>query len=58
VLMFFMKCRLFCMQALSLENLKTHHWSIFGSSAVTGGNLLRGIDWLLDDISCRIFTAD
>jgi len=49
---------LLCVQALNLENLKTHHWSIFGSSAVTGDNLLRGIDWLLDDISCRIFTAD
>jgi len=45
-------------EALSLENLKTHQWSIFGSSAVTGDNWLRGIDWLLDDISCRIFTAD
>jgi len=49
---------LLCMQALNLENLKTHHWSTFGCSAVTGDNLLRGIDWLLDDISCRIFTAD
>ena len=50
---------MFCIwQALSLENLKTHHWSLFGSSAVTGDNLLRGIDWLLDDVSCRIFTAD
>jgi len=53
-----LQCELLCMQALHLENLKTHHWSIFGSSAVTGDNLLRGIDWLLDDISCRIFTAD
>ncbi|XP_028915160.1 ADP-ribosylation factor-like protein 2 isoform X2 [Ornithorhynchus anatinus] len=29
-----------------------------GCSAVTGDNLLPGIDWLLDDISSRVFTAD
>jgi ADP-ribosylation factor-like protein 2 len=45
-------------EALNLDNLKTHHWSIFGCSAVTGENLLRGIDWLIDDISSRIFTVD
>ncbi|XP_073410590.1 ADP-ribosylation factor-like protein 2 isoform X2 [Dendrobates tinctorius] len=45
-------------EALELDNIKTHHWCIQGCSAVTGENLLLGIDWLLDDISCRIFTAD
>ncbi|CAI9566654.1 unnamed protein product [Staurois parvus] len=45
------------------------HWSLItlrpitgvciqGCSAVTGGNLLIGIHWLLDDMSSRIFTAD
>ena len=45
-------------QELDLDSLKTHHWSIVGCSAVTGENLLRGVDWILDDISTRIFTAD
>ncbi|XP_043931622.1 ADP-ribosylation factor-like protein 2 isoform X1 [Protopterus annectens] len=45
-------------EALDLDNIKTHHWCIQGCSAVTGLNLLSGIDWLLDDISSRIFTAD
>ncbi|XP_072277471.1 ADP-ribosylation factor-like protein 2 [Pyxicephalus adspersus] len=45
-------------EALELANIKTHHWCIQGCSAVTGENLLLGIDWLLDDISSRIFTAD
>ncbi|XP_073460980.1 ADP-ribosylation factor-like protein 2 [Aquarana catesbeiana] len=45
-------------EALELANIKTHHWCIQDCSAVTGENLLIGIDWLLDDISSRIFTAD
>ncbi|ESO07773.1 hypothetical protein HELRODRAFT_170325 [Helobdella robusta] len=46
------------MEILDLENLKTHHWMILGCSAVTGDNLLKGVDWLIDDISSRIFTLD
>lgn len=45
-------------QALDLDSIHSHHWCIQGCSAVTGQNLLPGIDWLLDDISSRIFTAD
>lgn len=45
-------------QALELDSIHSHHWCIQGCSAVTGENLLPGIDWLLDDISSRIFTAD
>ncbi|XP_076828756.1 ADP-ribosylation factor-like protein 2 [Brachyhypopomus gauderio] len=45
-------------EALSLDEIKTHHWCIVGCSAVTGENLLTGVDWLLDDIAARIFTAD
>ncbi|XP_025233586.1 ADP-ribosylation factor-like protein 2 isoform X2 [Theropithecus gelada] len=44
--------------ALELDSIRSHHWCIQGCSAVTGENLLPGIDWLLDDISSRIFTAD
>lgn len=45
-------------QALELDSIRSHHWCIQGCSAVTGENLLPGIDWLLDDISSRIFMAD
>ena len=43
---------------LKLDSIKTHHWSIFPCSAITGDNLLKGVDWLVDDISARIFTLD
>merc|ERR1711915_691729 len=43
---------------LELEKIKTHHWQIVGCSAVTGENLLTGVDWILEDISKRIFTLD
>ncbi|XP_016421653.1 ADP-ribosylation factor-like protein 2 isoform X2 [Sinocyclocheilus rhinocerous] len=45
-------------EVLTLDDIKTHHWCIVGCSAVTGENLLTGVDWLLDDIAARIFTAD
>jgi len=45
-------------EVLDLDNIKTHHWSILPCSAVTGKNLLQGINWILDDISSRIFTMD
>lgn len=48
----------FFSQALALDEIKSHHWCIIGCSAVTGENLLVGVDWLLDDIAARIFTAD
>ena len=43
---------------LEVEKIKSHHCQILGCSAVTGQNLLQGVDWLLDDISKRIFTLD
>uniref|UniRef100_A0A2K5RHL3 ADP ribosylation factor like GTPase 2 n=1 Tax=Cebus imitator TaxID=2715852 RepID=A0A2K5RHL3_CEBIM len=43
--------------ALELDSIRSHHWCIQGCSAITRENLLQGIDWLLDDISSRIFTA-
>uniref|UniRef100_A0A2K5DJY9 ADP ribosylation factor like GTPase 2 n=1 Tax=Aotus nancymaae TaxID=37293 RepID=A0A2K5DJY9_AOTNA len=45
-------------EALELDSICSHHWCIQGYSAVTEENLLQGIDWLLDDISSRIFTAE
>ncbi|XP_003383772.1 PREDICTED: ADP-ribosylation factor-like protein 2 [Amphimedon queenslandica] len=46
------------MKALGLEHIKTHHWQIQACSAVTGENLLDGINWMTTDISSRIFTMD
>ncbi|KAK2709892.1 ADP-ribosylation factor-like protein 2 [Artemia franciscana] len=43
---------------LGLEDIKTHHWRIVWCSAVTGENLLSGMDWLLADIASRVFTAE
>ncbi|XP_065212651.1 ADP-ribosylation factor-like protein 2 [Planococcus citri] len=45
-------------QVLDLDNIKTHHWRIIKCSAITGENLLTGIDWLIKDIGARIFTMD
>ncbi|CAG9813560.1 unnamed protein product [Phaedon cochleariae] len=45
-------------EILELDKIKTHHWKIVWCSAVTGDNLLSGIDWLISDISARIFTLD
>lgn len=43
---------------LDLTSIKTHHWRIICCSAITGENLLQGVDWLLSDIAARIFTMD
>ncbi|XP_061174097.1 ADP-ribosylation factor-like protein 2 [Saccostrea cucullata] len=45
-------------ELLDLDSIKTHHWRILDCSAVTGENLLKGIDWIIDDIASRIFTMD
>ena len=51
-----MHAHLFFLQALDLDSITTHHWLIQGCSAVTGENLLLGIDWIIDDIASRIFS--
>jgi len=45
-------------EALQLESIKSHHWLIMDCSAVTGENLLNGVDWIINDIAARIFTMD
>ncbi|KAI6657078.1 ADP-ribosylation factor-like protein 2 [Oopsacas minuta] len=44
--------------ALGLDEIQSHHWAIHGCSAVTGKNLLQGMDWMIADIASRIFTVD
>lgn len=37
---------------------KTRHWQIVGCSAYTGEGLLKGFDWLVQDIASRIYMLD
>lgn len=45
-------------QALGLDNIKSHHWAIQGCSAVTGENLLEGMNWVVDDVASRIYMLE
>ncbi|OTF71870.1 ADP-ribosylation factor-like protein 2-like protein [Euroglyphus maynei] len=40
---------------LELDKIKSHHWKIFSCSAIAGTNIFESMDWLIDDISNRIF---
>lgn len=40
---------------LDLESITTRHWGVIPCSAMTGLGVFEGIDWLVDDISNRIF---
>lgn len=46
------------LQALGLDNMGVRHWSIYGCSAASGAHLLESIDWLIADISARIYIMD
>ena len=37
------------------KNFENRHWCIFTCSAVTGDGLVCGMDWIVDDISQRIY---
>lgn len=45
-------------EVLDLKKIQSHHWKILPCSAVTGKNLLEGVDWLVDDVANRVFTLD
>ncbi|RYH12629.1 hypothetical protein EON65_37750 [archaeon] len=40
---------------LDNEDISGRHYTLFPCSAMTGEGLLQGFDWLVDDISARIF---
>jgi hypothetical protein len=42
-------------KALDLRLIKSHHWKIWSCSAVTGDNLVEGLDWVVDDIAGRLY---
>ncbi|KAI9205066.1 ADP-ribosylation factor family-domain-containing protein [Polychytrium aggregatum] len=45
-------------EILSLDEIQTHHWHIEGCSAVTGKNLVNGLDWIVNDIASRIYMLE
>ncbi|GIQ81193.1 small GTPase superfamily, ARF type [Kipferlia bialata] len=42
-------------ETLSLDDISSRHWAIFPVSAITGKGLEEAVDWLVDDISGRVF---
>lgn len=40
-------------QALDLPSIKSHRWRIQPCSAVTGENLVEGLDWVVNDVAGR-----
>ncbi|KAI8800480.1 ADP-ribosylation factor family-domain-containing protein [Cladochytrium replicatum] len=43
---------------LDLDSIQTHHWHIESCSAVSGTNLLEGMDWIVGDIASRIYMLE
>ncbi|TFK56284.1 GTP-binding protein [Heliocybe sulcata] len=41
--------------ALDLDSIKSHNWRIWPCSAVTGNNLLTGLDWVVNDVAGRLY---
>ncbi|KAI9063503.1 GTP-binding protein [Trametes sanguinea] len=41
--------------ALDLQSIKSHHWRILPCSAVTGQNLVEGLDWVVEDVANRLY---
>ena len=42
-------------QALDLRSIKSHHWKILSCSAITGDNLVNGLDWVVNDVAGRLY---
>jgi len=40
---------------LDLTSIKSHNWKILPCSAVTGANLLDGLDWVVGDVASRLY---
>ena len=40
---------------MSLDTIKSHSWRIQSCSAVTGKNLLQGLDWTVKEVSQRVY---
>ncbi|KAF7313408.1 GTP-binding protein [Mycena chlorophos] len=44
-------------EALDLPSIKSHHCKIWSCSAVTGENLVEGLDWVVGDVGDRLYYA-
>lgn len=42
-------------QALNLPAIKSHQWSIIPCSAITGYNLLEGLNWVVREVAGRLY---
>ncbi|KAI0318111.1 ADP-ribosylation factor family-domain-containing protein [Amylostereum chailletii] len=42
-------------QALELPMIKSHEWRIIACSAVTGENLVKGLDWVVGNVASRLY---
>ncbi|KXN84213.1 ADP-ribosylation factor-like protein 2 [Leucoagaricus sp. SymC.cos] len=42
-------------QALDLDSIRSHNWKILSCSAVTGENLISGLDWVVNDVAGRLY---
>ena len=40
---------------LELERIHTHRWQVVPCSAMTGNNLDKGLDWVVQDAKDRLF---
>ncbi|KAL1908347.1 hypothetical protein Sste5344_005875 [Sporothrix stenoceras] len=43
------------LEALKLEEIRTHRWHILRCSAMTGVNLKEGLAWVVEDAKARLF---
>ncbi|EJD54151.1 GTP-binding protein [Auricularia subglabra TFB-10046 SS5] len=41
--------------ALDLRSIKSHRWKIQPCSAVTGQNLVEGLNWVVDEVAHRLY---
>ncbi|EON62212.1 ADP-ribosylation factor-like 2 [Coniosporium apollinis CBS 100218] len=42
-------------EALQLDSIRTHRWTIMACSAITGQNLQEGLQWVVQDAKDRLF---
>ncbi|KAN0140214.1 ADP-ribosylation factor family domain containing protein [Lactarius tabidus] len=42
-------------QVLDLPGIKSHQWNIVSCSAVTGHNLLEGLNWVVGEVASRLY---
>lgn len=45
-------------RVLQLDKIVSHHWQIVAVSAITGDGLVDAMNWLVEDVSNRIFMLE